>query len=120
MSNKINTAEAILLIMCAIAVDAINWVPVVNWIVGIVALPATQLYLRLKGIRGVHMFIGNLIEFIPIVSALPVYTAAMAATIYIDRHPKIAQKLSAAAPVKMSLPTVRLAKVTEVIRRAQQ
>jgi len=57
------------------------------WISDLVAFPITQLYLRLKGVRGNYSLIANCIELIPYVGALPLRTIGFLATIYIDRHP---------------------------------
>ena len=100
MQNKISTAEAILLIMVGLVADLINWVPIVNWVVAIFMFPITQIYFRMKGIRGNYSLISNLIELIPIVSVLPAYTIAMVATIYVDRHPELLEKVSKMAAAK--------------------
>ena len=100
MQNKISTAEAILLIMVGLVADLINWVPIVNWVVAIFMFPITQIYFRMKGIRSNYSLISNLIELIPIVSVLPAYTIAMVATIYVDRHPELLEKVSKMAAAK--------------------
>ena len=90
---KISTPEAILILMVTAIADLISIIPLVNWLASIVMFPVTQFYLRLKGIKGMYMMIGNVIELIPILSALPAYTTMMAITIYVDRHPKLATKV---------------------------
>lgn len=90
---KISTPEAILILMVTVIADLISIIPLVNWLASAVMFPVTQFYLRLKGIKGTYMMIGNVIELIPILSALPAYTTAMAITIYVDRHPKLAAKV---------------------------
>jgi len=87
---KISTVEALLLIIVGVIADLINWIPVVNWVVAAFMFPVTQIYFRLKGVKGVYGLVGNLIELIPFLSVLPAYTFAFAATIYIDRKPESA------------------------------
>lgn len=89
---KISTPEAILILMLTLIADLISVIPIVNWLVSIIMFPATQFYLRLKGIKSLYMTIGNVIELIPVLSALPAYTTAMAITIYVDRHPQLTAK----------------------------
>jgi len=97
---KISTPEAILILMITAIADLISIIPLVNWLVSVVMFPVTQFYLRLKGIKGTYMVIGNIIELIPILSALPAYTTAMAITIYVDRHPKLAMVIQKTASSK--------------------
>jgi hypothetical protein len=82
---KISTVEAILLVLIALLADAINWIPVVNWVVTLITLPAFQLYFILKKVRGLYALAGNLIEFIPILSILPGVTAGVVGVILLDR-----------------------------------
>ena len=121
MQNKISTAEAILLIMVGLVADLINWVPIVNWVVAIFMFPITQIYFRMKGIRGNYSLICNLIELIPVVSVLPAYTTAMVATVYMDRHPELLEKVSKVAAAKTvnkgNLKPSAATKATDVIKK---
>lgn len=45
----------------------------------------------IKGVRSSWLFAGTIIEYIPIINALPTRTALMIITIYLDRHPKSAR-----------------------------
>lgn len=90
---KISTPEAILILMITVIADLISIIPVINWLVSVVMFPVTQFYLRMKGIKGTYMLVGNVIELIPVLSVLPGYTTAMAITIYVDRHPQLTAKI---------------------------
>lgn len=100
---KISTPEAILILMITVIADLISIIPVINWLVSVVMFPVTQFYLRMKGLKGTTMLIGNIIELIPGLSALPAYTTAMTITIYIDRHPKIAANVQKLTTIKKPL-----------------
>lgn len=92
---KISGPEAYLLVAFALLADAINWIPVVNWFVTAITLPAFQIYFMMKGVRGIANIAGNLVELVPFLSFLPGVTAGVIATIIIDRV--AASKLGAAA-----------------------
>ncbi|MEK9186342.1 MAG: hypothetical protein AAB885_02015 [Patescibacteria group bacterium] len=130
MGPKISTTEAMFLIMAGVVADLINWIPVVNWIVAIFMFPITQLYFRMKGVRGQYALIGNIMELIPGLSVLPAYTIAMVATIYLDRHPELMTKgqqgvlkekmgqTSASKEIKSAAPVAQKSKrITEVIKK---
>ncbi len=130
MSPKISTTEAVFLILAGIIADLINWIPVVNWVVAAVMFPITQIYFRIKGVRGHYALIGNILELIPVLSVLPAYTLAMAATVYLDRHPELmakgkqgelkekVQRIAALKEVKSAAPVAQKAKrITEVIKK---
>jgi hypothetical protein len=68
------------------------------WIPDIITFPITQIYFRMKGVRGTYALAGNLLELIPYVSALPMRTGLILATIIIDRSPKIKAKLEKVGP----------------------
>jgi hypothetical protein len=91
---KISIPEAMLLMIIAIIADLIGWIPIVNWVVAIFMFPITQLYFRLKGVKGFFSLIGNLAELIPVISALPAYTFSIGATLLIDRSPRLQEKLT--------------------------
>lgn len=77
--------EAYLLIAFAVIADLINWIPVLNWIVTLVTLPAYQIYFYMKGMRGIYTMTGNLIELIPALSALPGITTGVVVAVIADR-----------------------------------
>lgn len=86
---KISTAEAILLIFFALIADAINWIPILNIISAIITFVITQLYFRMKGVKATWNLVMELPEFIPVISVLPLTTAGVAITIFIDHHPNL-------------------------------
>ena len=86
---KISTAEAILLVFFAIIADVINLIPFINILATIVTFTITQLYFRMKGVKATFNIIMQLLEFIPIVSVLPLTTAGVVVTIIIDHNQKL-------------------------------
>ena len=99
---KISLIEAYLLVTFALIADLINWIPFLSWVVTVITLPAFQFYFFMKGVRGVWSLGGNIVEFIPGLSALPAVTAGVVDTILIDRAAatKLGQAgLAAAGPV---------------------
>ncbi len=103
---KISTPEAILWIILAVIADLLSIIPVVNWIVWIIMVPATWLYFKMKGVQSKYAAIGSIIEVIPVISALPGYTVEMIVAIYMDRHPnsKLAKVANAASAVNIKNP----------------
>ena len=77
--------EIYLLITFAIIADLINWIPVVNWIVTLITLPAFQLYFYLKGMRGIYSLVGNVIELVPVLSILPGVTTGIVLAIVFEK-----------------------------------
>lgn len=67
------------------------------FILDIIRFPLSQFYLTMKGIKGTSMLIGNILEVIPYVGALPNATIVWLITIYLDRHPKLKEKVEKAA-----------------------
>lgn len=82
---KISESEAYFLVCFALLADAVNWIPLGNFFVTAISLPAFQLYFKMKGVNGAWSFGGNLIEFIPVISAMPAVTAGVVVTIILDR-----------------------------------
>lgn len=56
------------------------------WISDAIAFPATQIYLRWKGVKGLYSFIGNSVELIPYVGWFPTRTIAFVITVIVDRR----------------------------------
>jgi len=82
---KISLPEAYFLVCFAIILDLINWIPVINIITTVISTASFQLYYFFKGVRGYASLATNLLEFIPILSALPLITTGAIITILIDR-----------------------------------
>ena len=53
--------------------------------------PAEQLYLYLKGVKGIYVLIGNIVELIPFIGDLPIRTTTFIITVWVEHHPKIKQ-----------------------------
>lgn len=94
---KISISEIVIITPYLILIDVIG---ILLFIAGlddfglldIIRFPITQLYLRIKGVKGTADLIGNIIKLIPYVGVIP-FTFFWMATIYIDRHPKLAEKI---------------------------
>lgn len=95
---KISGGEIYFLLAFALLADAVNWAPIVNWIVTMVTLPGYQFYFKMRGVNGAWSLGGNLIELIPLVSMLPAVTAGVLATILFDHF--------APESVKQSVPKI--------------
>ncbi|PIR88979.1 MAG: hypothetical protein COU07_03765 [Candidatus Harrisonbacteria bacterium CG10_big_fil_rev_8_21_14_0_10_40_38] len=81
--KKFSTIETYLLVCAALIVDAINWIPVINLLTAPASLLGFQLYFKMKGVKSRWSLAGNLIDLIPIVSALPSVTAGVIMTIVV-------------------------------------
>lgn len=68
-------------------------------LIDIVQFPLSQIYLRMKGVKGTYMLVTNILETIPYVSALPNATIGWLITVWLDSHPKAAAPLQKAAAV---------------------
>ena len=97
---KISMVEGFLLVVFALIADAINWIPILNWIVTIVTLPSFQIYFMIKGVKGYYNLAGNVIELIPLLSWLPAVTAGVVATIIADRIASSKMGTRALKPIK--------------------
>lgn len=58
------------------------------FILDAVRFPLSQFYIFMKGLKGTTTLIGNLLETIPYIGALPNSTICWLITIYMDRNPK--------------------------------
>ena len=70
------------------------------WISDAIAFPLTQLYLRMKGLKGTASLVANILELIPYVGWLPLRTIGFVIVLYMDHHPKLAAVTMRAAIVK--------------------
>jgi len=85
--STFSLAEIYLLLAFAIVADLINWIPIVNVLVTIVAFPSYWLYFIIKGVSfapTLPALIGNLLEIFPVLSAFPMVTVGVAVTIIIN------------------------------------
>ena len=81
MGSKISMGEAYFLVAFAVIADLINWIPLMNWFVTAVTLPAYQFYFHSKGVKTWWSLAGNLGEALPLVSVLPLVTGGVVMTI---------------------------------------
>ena len=95
--KKISMVEGLLLLMFVgfvdllqFFVDFIDGGTISSFIINPPVFFITQFYLTMKGIKGVSNIAGNLVEFVPIVNALPIRTATMMLTIYMANKPAVA------------------------------
>ena len=102
--SKILPMEAYFLIAFAIIADLINWIPVVNWFVTLITLPAYQLYFYLKGMRGIYSLVGNVIELVPALSILPGITTGVVLAIIFERLEKTKVSEKNLKPVEKIIP----------------
>lgn len=64
--------------------------------------PISQIYLRMKGVRGTAMLVGNVLETLPYVGALPNETVSWLITVWLDRHPKVAKLATKAGKARLA------------------
>lgn len=88
MEPKISTAEAILLIIFALIADVINLIPLINILATVITFTLTQLYFRMKGIKATFNMVMQFLEFIPVISALPLTTVGVIVVIILDHNQK--------------------------------
>lgn len=93
--KKISLPETIILTMYIGLTDLIGIVLVFFalddfGIIDALTFPVTQLYFRMKRVKGTADLVFNVLELIPYVGALPLRTVGLLITIYIANHPKSA------------------------------
>ncbi|KKR89266.1 MAG: hypothetical protein UU85_C0004G0107 [Candidatus Wolfebacteria bacterium GW2011_GWA2_42_10] len=91
--KKISLPETLILTMYIGFTDLIGIVLVFAGlddfgILDAITFPVTQFYFRIKGVKATADLIGNLIELIPYVGALPIRTITLLITIYAANHPE--------------------------------
>lgn len=101
---KISLPEGLFVLSFVVLVDIIDLIGLafglpLSDVTDIVAFPVTQLYTYLKGLKGIYMLIGNLIEAIPWIGDLPVRTVTFCITWWLDHHPKIEAAAALASTV---------------------
>jgi hypothetical protein len=101
---KISIPEAVLLTEVFVLFDAIEIV--LNlfglddfFLLDIIRFPFSQLYMYFKGLKGTTMLIGNILETIPYVGALPNATIVWLIVVWLDRNPQIAEKVQTATKI---------------------
>src|SRR3989344_7691331 len=91
--KKVSLPEAIMLILYIGGLDLVGLLLIFIGlddfgIIDILSFPVTQFYFRIKGIKATTDLVGNLIELIPYVGALPIRTITLLITIYAANHPE--------------------------------
>ena len=67
------------------------------FLLDIIRFPASQLYLRLKGLKSTANTVTSILEALPYVGALPFATIGWLITIYLDQRPEIESKVNKVA-----------------------
>ena len=97
---KISVPEIVFLTMIFGIFDVIGIVLVLFllddfFLLDIIRFPFSQLYMQFKGLKGSAMWIGNILETIPYIGALPNATVVWLIIVWMDRNPKIGEKVQA-------------------------
>ena len=102
MKPKISSTEKAVLIIIALLFDSVNGIPLLNIVTGAVSFVFFQGFFFMKGVKKAHYSaIGNGMELIPWLSALPATTAGVIATIIANgREEKAEQKAEKEKKVK--------------------
>lgn len=120
---KISIVESVFLILFIAVADILELVSelldevvigvILSWVIDIISIIVVQFYLRFKGVKGVYSLVTNIAEFIPVLSALPLRTFGIIATIIVDRVPEakeVTEKVTAAvAKVPLAKPALSVA-----------
>lgn len=90
---KISFVEIIILTQIFMIFDAIGMVLILFglddfFILDALRFPFSQFYIYMKGLKGGATLVGNLLETIPYIGALPNSTVCWLITVYMDRNPK--------------------------------
>jgi hypothetical protein len=102
---KISLPEAIFVgLLFFVLPDAVEFILIFFglddfWISDAIAFPGSQIYLKMKGVKGVYTLAANLAETLPYVGWLPMRTIGFGVTLWLDHHPKAEAVLRAAAPI---------------------
>lgn len=108
--KKISTPEAIFLILGCIVVDLIDLAitiflldlggagEFIKWTLNIFFWAIISIYFIIKGVRQLWFMAGSLIEFIPVINALPIRTITMIIVIVLDRSPRAQHAIAMATP----------------------
>jgi|GEM_PF-1571127 len=65
----------------------------------VIAFPATQIYLRMKGVRGMFMLMGNIAEVFPYVGWMPLRSIGFWATVIVDHNPQLGKVVTTVTAV---------------------
>ncbi|TSC95819.1 MAG: hypothetical protein Athens101426_590 [Parcubacteria group bacterium Athens1014_26] len=101
---KISTVEIVFITPLFLLADGIEFLITLsgmvflNWFVSAIRFPISQIYFRMKGVKGTSMLISSILELIPFFNGLPISTIGWIITIWLDRHPKAEALVKTAAP----------------------
>lgn len=106
---KISGMEAFIMLMLCVLFDMVGifatFLTVVfgigefiKFFIGIVASAIIFFWAMMKGVRALWIATGGILELIPFINTLPLYTITMAITIYLDHHPERAEVVQAVSP----------------------
>ncbi len=106
---KISPVEAFLMIGLAAVFDILDFFAtfldvffgageLVKFFINVVASAVLWLWAMIKGVGPERTLAGALLEFVPAVNALPIRTAMMVATVWLDRHPEQAEIAESVVP----------------------
>lgn len=101
---KISTVEIVFITPLFLLADGMEFLITLSgmvfltWFVSAIRFPISQIYLRMKGVRGTSVLVSNILELIPFFDGLPISTIGWIITIWLDRHPKTEALMKTVAP----------------------
>lgn len=107
---RINGVEAVFMILVCLFFDAMDGIATlfdifvgagefIKLFINAIASPILYFWITMKGVSPMWTFAGAGLELIPFANTLPIRTVTMGITIYMDRHPKLAEKIKTAARI---------------------
>lgn len=96
---KISGVEAFIMIMLCVLFDIAGIIATlldvvfgagefIKFFIGIVASAIIFFWAIMKGVRTTWIAVGGILELVPFLNTLPIYTITMATVIYLDHYPK--------------------------------
>lgn len=93
-NDKINSVEAMFVVLLVAMVEVLevilSFIPIagdiVKWFINVIVWIPVQLWLRMKGARGDIYVAASIIEFIPLLNALPIKTTMLITTIILHNR----------------------------------
>lgn len=106
---KISGMEAFIMIMLCVLFDMVGILATfldvvfgagefIKFFMSLVASAIIFFWAMMKGMRALWIATGDILELVPFINTLPLYTITMATTIYLDRHPEKAEVVQAVSP----------------------
>lgn len=108
---KIDGMEAFFMVALCLVFDTVDFLAtfldgffgageVIKFFNNIIASTTMFLWVMMKDISPLWTLAGGGLELMPVVNALPIRTATMAVTVWLDRHPHMAEVIAHIAPIK--------------------